>query len=81
MLELDVVSVMDRHPDPIFGSGPKNTGNRALDLRRKWDPQSEILSLPLYEQLEGNINLRMQRGVGSGGPSRKGWDERWPSTG
>ncbi|MCJ1263689.1 hypothetical protein MMC22_003559 [Lobaria immixta] len=81
VLELDVVSVMDHHPDPIFGSGPKNTGNRVLDLRRKWDPQSEILSLPLYEQLEGNINLRMQRGVGSVGPSRKGWDERWPSTG
>ncbi|MCJ1470014.1 hypothetical protein MMC07_008659, partial [Pseudocyphellaria aurata] len=72
VLEVDVVSVMDHHPDPIFRSGPKRTGNRALDLRRKWDPRSEVLSLPLYEQLEGNINLRTQRVVGDVGPSRKG---------
>lgn len=81
VLELDVVSVMDQHPDPIFRSGPKNTGDRTLDPRRKWDPQSEVLNLPLYEQLEGNINLRTQRGVGDIGPSTKGWDERWPSIG
>lgn len=79
VLELDVVSIMDHHPDPIYRSGPKNTGNRTLDLRRKWDPQSEVLNLSIYEQLEGNINLRMQRGVGNVGSSRKGWDERWPN--
>lgn len=81
VLEIDVVSIMDRHPDPIFRSGPQKTGNRTLDLKRKWDPHSEVLRLPLYEQVEGNINLRMQRGVGSVATSRKGWDERWASTG
>lgn len=71
ILELNIVSVMDRHPDPIFTFGPKDT-------RKKWDPYSDVLSCSLYEQRDSNINLRKQRRVGETGPSKKGWDDRWP---
>lgn len=71
VLELDMVSVMDRHPDPIYKYGP-------TDVREKWDPFLEVLNFSLYEQLDSNGDLRFQRRVGEIGPSKKGLDGRWP---
>ena len=78
VLQIDVVSIMDRHPDPIFRDGPKNTMNQDLDLRMKWNPHSDVLCLPSYEQTHGKINLVVQKQIGKIARSTVGLDERWP---
>lgn len=78
VLEIDVVSVMDRHPDTIFGKGSERVGGSILDVRRKWDPLSNVLCLPMFEEVGSNICIRTQRPVGVMGTSPRGRDERWP---
>ena len=71
VMQLDIVSVLDRHPDPIYGRGPLSTEasyarpsdlaftstalsmaqKRDMDAAgKKWDPERQIMSLPMYEQ-------------------------------
>lgn len=80
ILQIDVVSIMDRHPDPIFGYGLRHVSNRDSDLRMKWNPDSDVLCLPSYNQGHGNIDLMVQQQIGEIAPSRTELDERWKSS-
>ena len=79
VLQFDMVSVMNRHPDPIFNNGPAQDEH---DVERKWDPQGNILCLPLYEHSNGAVKLRKQQSVretkiNATSSPKPGWDERW----
>ena len=81
-----MVSMMDKHPDPVFRNGQAAESRDSLvtDARRKWDPNGDVLRLAMYEQVPmGSMRLRVQVGVdpealGQGyGDPIPGWDERW----
>ena len=77
VIQVDMVSMMNQHPDPVFEYGPGKTGNKNIDVIAKWDPQQDALCLPAYEQTPGNITLVKQRKVGDVRGSKNDWDERW----
>ena len=76
ILQLDMVSIMDKHVDPLFNYGMANTGDER-QVKRKWDPQGNVLCLPMYEHDTGPVKLIKQRKVGCIESSLDGWDERW----
>jgi len=48
------------------------------DVRRKWDPDRDVMRLAMYEQVPmGAMRLRVQAGVGDFDACVPGWDERW----
>lgn len=76
IIQVDAVSIMDRHPDPIYRNKPPKQGK--LDhVQLKWDPGNEILCSPMYEHSSGPVTLRHQKRVGYIDGSIKGLDERW----
>lgn len=76
ILQLDLFSVMDRNPDPIHGDLRERIRNERV--AEKWDHQSHVINMALYEHRQGNIILHKQQGAKHAIGSRKGWDERWP---
>lgn len=80
ILKFDMISIMDQHPDPVFKNGPVRTGERS-DIRRKWNPQREVIPLPMYEHDTGPVSLLRQRAdiEYSENSICPGWDERWSS--
>lgn len=79
ILQIDAVSIMDRHPDPIFRNGPKQGANQDSHLRMKWNPHLDVISLTSYEQKHGSVDLNVQQRVGDIRGSGVGIDERWQS--
>ena len=79
VVQFDVVSALDRHPDPLFTHGLKRTGTKPEEIMRKWDPQRDAMALRLYEQIAGSAKMRIQRGLHLplARTGEKGWDERW----
>ncbi|KAL2350156.1 hypothetical protein BJ546DRAFT_926983 [Cryomyces antarcticus] len=89
VVQFDFVSVLDRHPDPIFEQGLRlistnahhttTNGNESrLDVRKSWDPAHDVLNFAMYEQSrEGAMRLRIQRDVGWVKGELGGYDERW----
>ena len=80
IVQLDIVSVLDQHPDSVFQNVPTKRNNRG-DVRHKWDLQEEAISLPMYEHVTGPVKLLKQqpRLEYSERSIRQGWDERWSS--
>ena len=80
VVQLDIVSIMDKHPDPIFQKGPVPKGDRG-DIRRRWDPNREAVAMPMYEHNNGPVNLLKQHAEVEfmEGSLRPGLDERWLS--
>ena len=78
IVQLDMVSIMDRHPDPVFRNRPATQRDRG-DVRRQWDPNSDVMPLPMYEHDTGSVNLWKQRSKVEYSEKcvREGWDERW----
>ena len=77
IVQIDIVSIMDRKPDSIFHYEPTMTGN-SLDVRAKWDQEGKVSCLPMYEHNDGAITLMRQKPVDYYAQSNiKGWDERW----
>ena len=78
VIQFDLVSVMDKHPDPIYGSVPRSN-QRCHEVQHKWDANHRILSLPMYEHPEEHepVKLRMQRDVGVYKAVFENCDERW----
>lgn len=73
VLQFDMVSVMDKFCDPLFNHGLPKTG-----VEQKWDPQGNVLCLPMYEHDTGPVKLIKQQKVGHiDGSIEEGWDERW----
>lgn len=79
VLQIDVVSVMDRDPDPIYQT-TQNWIRNGNDVKKRWDPQSDVIQMALYEHDKGNrgsLTLNLQQEVNHARGSRRGWDERW----
>ncbi|KAI9717182.1 MAG: hypothetical protein M1812_004930 [Candelaria pacifica] len=78
VVQLDIVSMMDKHPDPVFKFGPQKTGNVDFDIKKKWDPRGDLMRLAMYEQVPmGAMRLRVQSQVGDFDAGVPGWDDRW----
>lgn len=76
VLQIDVVSVMDRDPDPIYQN--MREWIRAEDnVVERWDPQSAVINMCLYEHRQGTPTLKEQQQVDYSFGFRKGWDARW----
>lgn len=83
VIQLDLTSVYDRFPDPIYKLGWKHP--RAKHIRQshhkeavsKWDPEHEVMCLAMYEQVAGQPALYHQAPIGESGDEIPGWDERW----
>lgn len=81
ILQLDVVSIMDQYPDPLFKHGPAKRNDRG-DVPRKWDPYGDAIPMPMYEHTFGAVNLSKQKAeVEYAEPSiDPGLDERWSTS-
>ncbi|CAF9916154.1 MAG: hypothetical protein HETSPECPRED_002778 [Heterodermia speciosa] len=93
VIQLDVVSILDRHPDPVFSTGLSSSSCAPWEKSPKWDPGQEAINLRLYERVTGNVRIKTQLGVDEAGRrfcvgkserARLGrkdvgeaWDERW----
>ena len=77
IVQVDMVSIMDANPDPIFNNESTKTGSR-LDVKAKWDPEGKVSCLPAYEHTVSAIIIRKQMPVNYYPHSKvEGWDERW----
>lgn len=83
VIQLDITSVYDRFPDPIYNLGPmparqNNTPRNFLKaVASKWDPHAEVLCLAMYDQVVGQPILKHQAAIGKPGDEIPGLDERW----
>ena len=79
LCQVDLVSIMDKYPDPVYGKMPK-TGNTDQDIKIKWTSRRQNLRLPGYEHpasTHDGVKLRKQRPVGFYEGIYSGLDERW----
>ena len=75
--QIDMVSIMDRNPDPIYQNQSDRREQRDAN-RMRWDPCYQAIRMSMYEHHTGPVKLFKQRNVWSGHvPSMSGWDERW----
>ena len=81
VIQLDMISIIDQHPDPLFQNGPAKRYDQR-DVRRKWDLNESSIALPMYEHDDGPVELLKQREDVRfpNSPARPGLDERWVST-
>jgi len=79
VIQVDVTSVMDKHPDPIYGSDPRL--DRQGTVSRKWDPRGDAMNLSLFYNDTATLTMMVQQNVTNlkRGKALKGWDERWTS--
>ena len=79
VVQIDIMSMMDKHPDPIFKHRVKiGSSNRDGSVSR-YDPPGSVLNLSLLEQdRHGSMKLKSQTGLGvRHSHGMPGWDERW----
>ena len=77
IVQVDIVSIMDGNPDPIYNDKSTKTGSR-LDVKARWDPEGKVSCLPVYEHSAGAVTIMKQKPVNYYPHSRvEGWDERW----
>ncbi|KAF2423719.1 hypothetical protein EJ08DRAFT_652601 [Tothia fuscella] len=78
VVELDFVSMLDKHPDPIFKNGITRDQRGNINVNRSWNPKGDVLNFAMYEQAKsGDLRLKTQAGVGLYQSTLKGYDERW----
>lgn len=85
IVQFDFVSMLDRHPDPIFAPAlERSRHSEQIDVKRSWNPRKDVLNLGMFEQVPetGGMRLLVQAGIGQYRGSVEGLDERWtdPST-
>ena len=79
VIQIDIMSMMEKHPDPIYKYGARcRAGNRS-DRMAKYDPRGLVLNLGLIEQTTGaGMMLGSQVRIGAWNTQMiPGWDERW----
>ena len=87
VVQMDVVSTLDRHPDPVYSTGLRNNGRPSTAIP-KWDPNQDAINLRLYERTAGDLNMKIQVAPGSKATryavnelgekdDTRYWDERW----
>lgn len=80
VIQLDLTSVYDRFPDPVYNVGSDSTRGGPFqhkDAAHRWGPGHEVMCLSMYEQVPGQPTLRHQAPLSERGDGIPGWDERW----
>ena len=77
VIQIDIASVHDPFPDPVFEHKSKYSRHPATDTKHKWYSTNEALSLAMYEQVSGSPKLKCQVPLGAARRMMKGWDDRW----
>jgi hypothetical protein len=70
--QIDIVSIFDKHPDPVFGTPPQDIGLHKLF----WDPEGDLWDVAMYDHAEIKKLFKQTKYWGS---SKKDGtrDERW----
>jgi hypothetical protein len=76
IVELDFVSMLDKHPDPIFAHGLVRDHRGNINVARSWNPKGDVLNFAMVEHTK-TMRLRTQAGVGKYAGVIAGYDERW----
>ena len=77
VVQFDMTSILDRHPDPIYQRPPGLRPNYNF-TQSIWDPHRENIPMSVYEHDTGPVQLISQQTLYSPhGFPRAGWDERW----
>jgi len=76
IVELDFVSMLDKHPDPIYARGLVRDPRGNINVARSWNPKSDVLNFAMYEHSK-IMRLRTQVGIGKYKGVLHGYDERW----
>jgi WD40 repeat protein len=76
IVELDFVSMLDKHPDPIFARGLLRDTRGNINVARSWNPKSDVLNFAMVEHTK-TMRLRTQAGIGKYAGVLAGYDERW----
>lgn len=77
IIQMDMVSMLDQHPDPVYANGPARQRNKGepdpvyaniparqgnnVGVRRRWDPHREAIPMSMYEHDDGAVSLKTQR--------------------
>jgi hypothetical protein len=78
IVELDFVSMLDKHPDPIFTGGLTRDPRGNINILRSWNPKGDVLNFAMYDRsIEAQLKLKCQAGVGLYTGVLEGYDERW----
>jgi hypothetical protein len=76
IVELDFVSMLDKHPDPLFAHGLVRDPRGNINVARSWNPKGDVLNFAMVEHTK-TTRLRTQAGVGKYAGVLAGYDERW----
>jgi WD40 repeat protein len=78
VVELEFVSMLDKHPDPIFTNGLVRDQRGNVNVLRSWNPKNDVLNFAMYDHSgAGELRLKTQAGVGLYKGALRGYDERW----
>ena len=78
VLQLDLVSMMDKHPDLVFQPRGPWKGSRNEVIQARYNPNHDALNLVAVEHtVDRGIKAMKQAAVGERTWGVKGWDERW----
>jgi WD40 repeat protein len=78
VVELDFISMLDKHPDPIFAHGLARDQRGNINIVKSWNPKGDVLNFAMYDHSKtGFARLRTQAGIGKYTGVIDGLDERW----
>ncbi|KAK7553696.1 hypothetical protein IWX49DRAFT_222507 [Phyllosticta citricarpa] len=78
-LQVDLTSIHDPYPDPMFEHCLVRTGKKKMvNIKKSWNPRGDVACLAGYNQ--SSVQLNVQSGVGLHQGTVPGWDERWMSS-
>jgi hypothetical protein len=78
VVELNFISMLDKHPDPVFSRGIVRDQRGNINIVKSWNPKHDVLNFAMYEHSPDAMGrLRTQAGVGLYGGAIEGYDERW----
>lgn len=78
IVELDFISMMDKHPDPLFARGVVRSQRGDINVVKSWNPKDDVLNFGMYEHsMTGAVKLKTQARVGKYDGVNEGMDGRW----
>jgi WD40 repeat protein len=78
VVELSFISMLDKHPDPIYAHGLVRDQRGNINITRSWNPKGDVLNFAMYDHSRtGELRLKTQAGVGLYRGALAGFDERW----
>ena len=80
VMQVDLVSTADRHPDPVYRCEEMMTAKTRSRSKKGWSARPNLIPLAMYEHSEGQIELKSQHTF-SNYDKRGGFlDQRWYSS-